>query len=156
VTHHRTTLVVGCGNDLRSDDRAGREVAARIEALDLPGVTVRSVTQLVPELALDVALADVVVVVDADVTVEVATIAQVALPTEESSPHGLTHHVTLASLLLLAATAGRVPGAVFVVSMPVVELGIGERMSQVTELGVERAVDLIEQLVLARAGRTTP
>jgi hydrogenase maturation protease len=156
VTHHRATLVVGCGNDLRSDDRAGREVAARIEALDLPGVTVRSVTQLVPELALDAALADVVVVVDADVTVEVATIAQVALPTEASSPHGLTHHVTLASLLQLVATTGRVPGAVFVVSMPVVELGIGERMSQVTELGVERAVDLIEQLVLARAGRTTP
>jgi Ni,Fe-hydrogenase maturation factor len=114
------------------------------------------VTQLVPELVLDVALADVVVVVDADVTVEVATIAQVALPTEEASSHGVSHHVTLASLLQLAATTGHVAGAVFVVSLPVVELGIGERMSQVTELGVERAVDLIEQLVLARASRLTP
>lgn len=147
----RTTLVIGCGNDLRSDDRAGREVAARVEALDLPGVAVRSVTQLVPELVLDIALADVVVVVDADVTAAVTTISAVAPPTGDAPSRASTHHLEPAGLLRLAAATGRVPTATFAVSVPVVELGVGERMSPVTEQGVERAVDLIAGLVLAPA-----
>ena len=49
------TLVIGYGNDLRTDDGAGRWVAERIESFDLPGVSVRSVPQLTPELTLDIA-----------------------------------------------------------------------------------------------------
>ena len=59
-------LIVGYGNDLRSDDGAGRVVASRVEAMDLPGVVVRSQSQLTPELALLVTRADL----DEDDTVE--------------------------------------------------------------------------------------
>ena len=44
------SLVIGYGNDLRSDDGAGRAVADRISEMELPGVAVRSVMQLTPEL----------------------------------------------------------------------------------------------------------
>ena len=63
------SLVIGYGNDLRSDDGAGRVVADRLDALALPDVTVRSVIQLTPELALEIAKFDTVVFVDASVEV---------------------------------------------------------------------------------------
>jgi hypothetical protein len=47
-------LVVGYRNDLRANDGAGRVVADRIEAMQLPGVAVWSVSQLTPGLALEI------------------------------------------------------------------------------------------------------
>lgn len=141
-------LVIGCGNDLRSDDCAGREVARRIETLGIDGVAVRSVTQLVPELAVDVADADHVVVVDASIDVAELTVSELDLDDHQSSSAATTHHVTPASLVHLARMLdGAPPSSVTVVAVPAHDLGFGEMMSARTVTAIEEAVALLTRLV---------
>jgi hydrogenase maturation protease len=139
------TLVVGYGNDLRSDDGAGRVVADRIEALGLPGVTVRSVSQLTPELALEMAGADRVIFVDASVEVARTTLGTVGLETADDSPW--THFTTPAALLAMTGEVGPVPAHAHTVSIPVADLGLGIDLSPIAGAGVEEAVTLINQLI---------
>lgn len=141
-------LVIGCGNDLRSDDRAGREVVRRIEALAVDGVTVRSVTQLVPELAVDVAHADHVVVVDASVDVDELTVSELDVDEHASASGSTTHHVTPASLVHLARMLdGLPPTSVTIVAVPAHDLGFGEMMSAPTTTAINEAVTLLTHLV---------
>jgi hydrogenase maturation protease len=135
------SLVIGYGNDLRSDDGAGRVVADRIEAMRLPGVAVHSVMQLTPELALDIAGAEVVVFVDASVDVAKTTMVDVVA---EPAPRGaMTHYSTPGSLIEMTASVGRIPQRAVAISIPVTDLGLGTELTPSTELGVEEAVSLI-------------
>ena len=59
-----STLIVGYGNDLRSDDGAGVIVARKVAVL-WPQARVIVVHQLTPELAEDIAMAGKVIFVDA-------------------------------------------------------------------------------------------
>lgn len=61
-------LVLGFGNPGRLDDGLGPALAARLEALGLPGVTVDSDYQLTVEDAAQIAAHDVVIFVDAHVS----------------------------------------------------------------------------------------
>ena len=139
------TLIVGYGNDLRSDDGAGRVVASRIEAMDLPGVIVRSQSQLTPELALLVTRADLVVFVDADVNHEEMTLLPVQSG-ERGSP-SMSHHIDPAALLLLARGLGREPPQAYTVSIPANNLELGFDLSQITATAVEEAVAAIMKIV---------
>ena len=139
------TLVIGYGNDLRSDDGAGRVVADRVERLGLPGVTVRSLSQLVPELALEIAVVDLVVFVDASIEVGEPTVTPVASQAVEASPR--THFADPATLLGMTASVGPVPGKAFVVSIPVTNLDLGFELSAATAQAVELAVELIDDLI---------
>jgi hydrogenase maturation protease len=56
---------VGYGNDLRGDDGAGRRVAAAVARWRRPGVRALSVHQLTPELAAELAEAELAIFVDA-------------------------------------------------------------------------------------------
>ena len=59
-------LVIGYGNTLRRDDGVGRCVAETLIAdARIPDADIRSVHQLMPELALDISRASVVVFIDA-------------------------------------------------------------------------------------------
>jgi hydrogenase maturation protease len=144
-------LVIGYGNDLRSDDGAGRVVASRIEAADHPGVIVRSQSQLTPELALDITRTDVVVFVDANVGCDEMTIRP-ARPGEPGS-QSMSHQTDPAALLLLARDLGRVPSDVYVVSIPAGNLELGFELSAETAKGVEEAVDTITEIVSRAFGR---
>ena len=139
-------LIVGYGNDLRSDDGAGRVVASRIEAMDLPGVVVRSQSQLTPELALLVTRADLVVFVDADVNREEMTLLPVQSG-ERGSP-SMSHYTDPASLLLLARDLGREPLHAYTVSIPASNLELGFDLSPTTARAVEEAVDSIVGIVM--------
>ncbi len=139
------SLVIGYGNDLRSDDGAGRVVAARVSALDLPGVEVRAVSQLTPELALEITRFDLVIFVDASVDVTETTTTPVrAAPTQ---PAAMTHYASPESLLGMTATIGPVPARVYAVSIPVSDLGLGFDLTPGTELGVEAAVSAITTIL---------
>src|SRR5437762_2384590 len=59
-------LVIGYGNTLRCDDGAGIKAAEAVAALNLPGVSVITRHQLVPELAEPISQAHAVVFVDAN------------------------------------------------------------------------------------------
>jgi hydrogenase maturation protease len=142
------TLVIGYGNDLRSDDGAGRVVADRVERLDLPGVAVRSVSQLVPELALEIAEADAVIFVDASIDA-VETTAVPVSPTP-AIPSATTHYADPATLLAMSANIGPVPAEAYLVSIPVTNLDLGFDLSPTTEQGVELAVDLVVNLIRSK------
>lgn len=132
-------LVIGYGNDLRSDDGAGRVVADRIEDMGLPGVRVVSRSQLTPEMALDLADARRVVFVDASVD----AVELVERAVGPGSPvGGMTHHGDPGSLLALAADEGHVPDAVLL-EVPASNLGMGFDLSPGTAAAVEAAVEWI-------------
>lgn len=139
------TLVIGYGNDLRSDDGAGRVVADRIGALDLPGVTTRSLSQLTPELSLDIAGVSRVVFVDASIEVAETTLAPVVAVDAEKP--GWSHYTTPETLLAMSGTVGPIPQSAHTVSIPVADLGIGMELSPISAAGVEKAVELITSLL---------
>ena len=58
-------LVIGYGNTLRRDDRIGWRAAERIEGWNHPSIRVLTRTQLLPELADELARADMVLFIDA-------------------------------------------------------------------------------------------
>ena len=139
------TLVIGYGNDLRSDDGAGRAVADRIAALNLPGVSVRSVIQLTPELALEIAEHDTVVFVDANVEVAATTSTTVVAGPSDST--AMSHYTTPESLLGMTATIGDVPSTAIAISIPVADIGLGMELTPITAAGVEEAISMVTAVV---------
>ena len=139
------TLVIGYGNDLRSDDGAGRVVADRIAALGIPGVSTRSLSQLTPELSLEIAGTTRVVFVDASIDVAETTVTPVVADTNEQSTW--THYTTPGSLLAMTGTVGPIPRSAHTVSIPVADLGLGLELSPISAAGVDEAVDLITHLI---------
>ena len=144
-----TFLVIGYGNTLRSDDAAGPLVAARVDALGIPGVRVVACPQLTPELAAELAEAGTVVFVDAtaDVTREVV---RKPLAPDDTCP--VSSHATDPRALLAMARElyGRAPAA-WLLEVPAEDFEHGEELSVVTARGIEAAVGQIRALV---AGRT--
>lgn len=137
-------LVIGFGNDLRSDDGAGRAVAEMVSDLGLPGVEVRAMSQLTPELALDIAGRRLVVFVDADVDA-----TEVKVRTVTAGPPGLgtmTHHGDPATILSLTSKVGPLPDDAVVISIPATNLEMGFQLSHGTERAVGEAVDLIADM----------
>ena len=137
-------LVIGYGNDLRSDDGAGRWVAQQIDDRGLDGIAVRSVAQLTPELALEIAGRSVVVFVDASVAVRELTIDEVAASARASTV--MTHHGNPADLLRLVDQVGAQPGSAHVVSIPASNLEMGFEFSAETHAAAEAAVQRIIDL----------
>jgi len=139
-------VVVGYGNDLRADDGAGRWVAAQIEAQRIPGVTVRSVSQLTPELTLDIAGRALVVFVDASVDVRKVTIHRIDVaPT--AGPKTMTHHGDPATLLSLVPSVGAPPERAYLVSIPATELGMGFELTPHTQAAAADAVGRVLELL---------
>jgi hydrogenase maturation protease len=131
-------LIVGVGSELRSDDAAGRRVVEVVAGRALPGVEVRSVHQLTPELAADLVDRQLVVVVDADVEVTEVTVR----PVERRDAAGvMTHHLDPAALVGLAGWLGPPPAEVVVVSVPTHDLSLGTELSVPTAVAVEVAAD---------------
>ena len=139
------TLVIGYGNDLRSDDGAGRVVADRIATLDLPGVSTRSLSQLTPELALEISGVSRVVFVDASTEVTATTLTPVVPAAAEES--GWSHFTTPETLLAMTATVGPVPQSAHTVAIPVANLSLGMELSPICAAGVDEAVALISELI---------
>ena len=133
-------LVIGYGNDLRSDDGAGRRVADQIDALDLPGVEVRSIMQLTPEVSLDIVDRRWVIFVDASLETDGLQVEDVE-PTP--GPTVMTHHGDPASLLAVVSTVGEPPDRATLISIPAEELGMGSTFSPTAERATRDAVELI-------------
>ena len=61
----QTVLVIGYGNDLRSDDAVGKRVAEAVATWKLPSVQALAVHQLTPELTVKLTDVDRAIFVDA-------------------------------------------------------------------------------------------
>lgn len=146
-------LVVGYGNDLRSDDGAGRWVADRVdewvERLGLDGVEVRSMAQLTPEVSLAAAGCDLVVFVDASVDVEELTVADVSGEDGDAAGPGsvMTHHGNPSSVVAMTASVGEPPGRAVLVSIPASDLEMGFEFSPATATAADEAVAAITELI---------
>lgn len=140
-------LVIGYGNELRSDDGAGVRVAETVGKWKLPRVRVHTCHQLTPELVVPIAAADQVVFVD-------ASCQSAALRTQEIKPklcaQAVTHAVNPGSLLKLCeALYGRFPRAWWLM-IPAEEFGFGEEMSVRCQKGVDDALREIRVLIEGR------
>jgi hydrogenase maturation protease len=161
-------LVIGYGNALRTDDGVGWH-AARLLAGDprLAGVVVVAEHQLVPELAFDLSLASLVVLLDASTETPAGTVTvrSMAQPDGAASgadtgparagqaPGASSHHVDPELLLALARELyGRAPEAV-VVSVGVAEMGLGEGLTPAVEAALPAVADIVARLVEEHEGR---
>lgn len=94
-----SVLILGYGNTLRGDDGVGWRAAEQLLSSDLPsGISVKTLHQLAPELAPEIAAADYVLFVDAtrDGGVGEVRVREVNAPVSDA---GFTHQFTPASLL---------------------------------------------------------
>lgn len=147
-------LIIAYGNNLRRDDGAGLLLAERLEAkchtrqMKVERIVVH---QLTPELSLEVARAEVtaVVFVDAreanpaepDLGVQIRPVA-----TDIPSPT-LGHHLHPVSLLVYARLLyGQHPPA-WELTVPGVDFGHGESLSQVTQEALATAGEALAALL---------
>lgn len=117
--------------------------------MGLAGVSVRVVTQLVPELIVEMADVDRVVFVDADVTAESPLVRAV---TREKTG-SLTHHGRPEHILALAEQAGFSVPEAHCVGVPVYDLGLGTGLTGRCEAGIPAAVALVLEMVRAKVSQ---
>ncbi|WP_166831763.1 hydrogenase maturation protease [Thalassoroseus pseudoceratinae] len=80
-------LVIGYGNEWRSDDALGPAVARRVESLAPPNVLVRTAHQLLPEFAAELATVEYAIFVDACYETEPLDPGSNAVMIARLSPH---------------------------------------------------------------------
>ncbi len=131
VSASQHTLIIGIGNPLRSDDGLGWAVATQLSQDAPPDCTIRTVHQLTPELAQEMAGADCVIMIDASREgvpgeLHIRPIAPSAHPGAVG-----THHTTPEELAVLTtAVYGQCPPVV-VVTMTGADFRIGEHLSAI-------------------------
>ncbi len=152
----RRGLVVGIGNVLRTDDGVGLRAVERLEAdprlvdaIASGRLRVFWVQQLTPELAVDFAGADVVVLVDADAELAPGVVSRrrTSLAPAASGGASLTHHVDVASLAAMAADLYGGSPEVFVVGVGPESLAVGEALTARVERALPEVVDTVVQLL---------
>ncbi len=141
------TLVIGLGHPLRRDDGVGLWVASRLQNTD--ELKVMGIQDLVPELIPQVAVADLVIFVD-------ARVGSGPVRWERIRPGdrpALTHAFTPRGLLAWAEHLfGRVPEA-WLVTVPACDLSLGEGLSPRTRRAAEALVGRLRSYL---RGRGTP
>jgi hydrogenase maturation protease len=131
-------LVIGYGNELRSDDGVGPRVAAAIDELNLPSVKGIACHQLMPELAETVSRAGRVVFVDAAVDEPKEVRFRELAPAESSQL--MTHAADPQTLLAMARDVyGHCPEAWWL-TIPAEKLEFGEDLSPLTRRGFDEAL----------------
>jgi hydrogenase maturation protease len=139
-------LVIGYGNDLRSDDGIGQHIAKVVSQWNQVGVRSLWVHQLTPELASDITTAKLVIFVDAyrafqtqDVQVRfLAPVCRDIIDTHNSDPPGL--------LKLAQSVYGHCPPA-WLIAVPGVNFELGESFSPTTKKGLNQALEQIANLL---------
>lgn len=123
VTDQRV-LLIAIGNPLRRDDGVAQRV------LDLvaprPGLSLRAVLQLTPEVAADLSGFDPIVFLDADVGANAVTIEPCG---ENRSRPVLTHGTDSSSIVALARHLFAFRGRAFLCRIPAEDFSPGTRLS---------------------------
>lgn len=137
-------LVIGYGNELRSDDGVGPRVAATVAALNLRRVRVIACHQLTPELAEPVSQATGAVFVDA--SIDATSDPELRQLEPAQAGQIMAHAADPSTLLALARDLyGHAPPAWWL-TIPVENLGFGETLSPVAQRGLTLAVAEIQKL----------
>ncbi|WP_280492372.1 hydrogenase maturation protease [Nocardia asiatica] len=139
-------VVIGVGNDYRSDDGVGSAVALRIEELRIPGVLV-TVSDGEPTSLLDAwDGVDLAVVIDA-VRCEPSIPGRVRRTDidllRRAGTTASTHTLGIQDALPLGRALGRLPGAIVVIAVDVASLELGVGLSEPVAAAVPRAVTAV-------------
>jgi hydrogenase maturation protease len=141
-------LIIGYGNALRGDDGAGWHAAAALtDDPRLAGADVLARHQLAPELALDVAHARLVVLVDAcggGAPPGTVSVRQVE-PDSPSAP-GWSHNLDPAALVGLAETLYGASPPVFLVTVTGAFFDYRDRLSPAVHQALPKIADTIDFL----------
>jgi hydrogenase maturation protease len=146
--NHAGVLVVGYGNPLRSDDGVGWH-AAELLATDprLTGARVLAHHQLVPELALDISRASLVVLVDAAADGDPGAVSVRRVQPRRPAPAAWSHRLAPESLAGLAKDLyGAVPPIVLV-SVAAGSFAGGDRLSGALERALPEVVEVVADVV---------
>jgi hydrogenase maturation protease len=151
--HSKLVTVIGYGNDLRGDDGIGPRVAA-LAGMILPDVQAIATRQLTPELAEELARANLAIFVDARPVLREAVEAitlHPLVPTTDSATLGHTSDPR-ALLGLAMAIYGHAPPA-WLLTVPAIAFELGAPLSPVAEQGVRAALrQVVELLMQSRSG----
>jgi hydrogenase maturation protease len=144
----RKNMVIGYGNSLRRDDGIGVIAAQQLsETFPADTVTVVSFRQLMPELAEDLANANVVVFIDASIGDPAGRIAVTPLEFRDAAAEGLTHHFAPSTLLELAERLyGRRPQA-FLVSVCGQSFDLGEGLTSSVAAALPQVMHEVQRLI---------
>lgn len=142
-------LIVGYGNKLRSDDSLGPRVVEDIATANYPGVRVRSVSQLVPELAAEVVEARIVIFVDALADPSRAAVELAPVGAEEITDW-CTHSTDPRTLLALTRAVYRRAPEAWWLMVPGRNFDVGEGLSSVAEENLRQAIARLKKLIHAK------
>jgi hydrogenase maturation protease len=146
---NETILVIGYGNELRGDDGLGPFVAEAIAAANYPNVQVRTVFQLVPELAAELAEARVVIFVDALADPSRIAVELASVEAEEITDWS-THIADPRALLALTqAVYGRTPEAWWLM-VPGRNFDFGAELTSAARENGRQAVARLNTLIQAK------
>ena len=147
VCARHQTLVIGYGNDLRSDDGAGIRAAEMIAEQTTPASRSRVIIthQLTPDLADDIAAAEQVIFVDAYLARAPGAKLRVEKVTAElaGSARALGHRGDPAGLVRLADRLFGASPEAWLVGIPAYSFAAGETISPETLQMIAEAVALI-------------
>ena len=133
------TLCIAVGNPLRGDDGVGRRV---LDLLESRAALFLRVQQLTPELSEEIARAQNVIIIDADVTPGTPRIERIAPQQVRGSP--LTHAMTPAEVVGLAVHLFGFDGEAFLCHVPGITFDPGEGLSTEAEANAHRAAELVD------------
>jgi hydrogenase maturation protease len=132
------TLYIACGNPLRGDDGAASEVLQLLASV--PDRQLRTVHQLTPELAGEMARFDRIVFIDADANAA-ATGVSVEPVAEAAARSPLTHFSTPAEIIALSRGLFGFAGEALLCRIPAGDFSPGETLSPRTRRLVREAAD---------------
>ena len=145
-------VVVGYGNALRTDDGLGWYAADRLASDPrLTGATVLQRHQLMPELALDISAAALVVLVDASHTLSAGTVTVTPVERANDATTTWSHHLSPPSVVALAHELYGRAADVFLVSCGAQSFEMGDWLSPAVEAALPRVVDAVVGLIASRA-----
>lgn len=137
-------LVIGYGNSLRSDDGIGIRIAETVADWQLPQVRSLAVAQLTPELAADLAIADLAIFVDAGRATERALEVR-ALEPEVSTIS--SHFSNPQALLSLTVAIYKTCPQAWWLIVPGLNFQLGDRLSSFAQEGVARSLIQIKKIL---------
>ncbi len=139
-------LVLGYGNRSRNDDGAAWEVIGRLEKMPFPGVELRTLHQLEPDLAEDLSAVDWAIFVDAATPESPAPLVRTDVQPRFQG-HAVAHYLAPSDLLALSQTLyGRHPRAVLFTRRGH-NFNFGEKFSVETAEAVNEAATQIAKLI---------
>jgi hydrogenase maturation protease len=142
----QTVLVIGYGNDLRSDDAVGKQVAEAVTTWKLSYVQALTVHQLTPELTVKLTKVERAIFVDAHTATPDQEVQ--VRPLEPVHTGGIAGHTgDPQSLLALTKVLYSYCPQAWWVTIPGINFEVGDSLSFIAKQGVSVALERIEQLI---------